>query len=213
MNISRYAAAAYLVLTAFVPALPAQQGFFRPPEIQGAWKPVVGAGAAYEMVSSNGEKSTLEVFIIGKESVGGKDAYWVELVKRDSSSESAAPFMMKSLGTFENGTLQISKAVVQIGENTIDLPIQSSSDTALTVDIRGKGQKVGVETISTPGGKLLCEHWRSEDGGEFWISDTVTPYGLVKSTNKDGGGMTLLRRITNAKDKMSSTPKSKKEEN
>lgn len=208
MRISRAFATALFALSSIAPALCAQQGFFRPPEIQGAWKPVVGSGASYESQSSSGEKSILDVFIVGKESVSGKEAYWVEIVKRDSSSDSAPSFIMKSLCTFESGTLQVSRAIVQIGGNTIELPIQNSSETALTVDIRSKGQKVGMETIATPAGKFPSEHWRSEDGGDFWISENITPYGLVKSSNKDGGGLTLLKRISNAKDRIPGTPKS-----
>ena len=67
MRISRAFATALFTLALFAPALSAQQGFFRPPEIQGAWKPVVGSGASYESQTSSGEKSILDVFVVGKE--------------------------------------------------------------------------------------------------------------------------------------------------
>ena len=202
---------AVLAFAALIPALRAQQGFFRPPEIQGVWNPVVGSGGSYESRSASGEKSVVDAFVVGKESLGGKDAYWIEIVKHGTGDSSPA-FMLKSLATFDAGVLQISKSFVQIGTSApLELPIQESSETSLSVDIRGKGQKAGSETITTPAGKFVCEHWRSEDGGDYWISSNVSPYGLVKSANKDGGGLTLIRRIRNAKDKMTAAPKSSKQ--
>jgi hypothetical protein len=50
-------------------------GMMRPPSIQGGvWGPVVGTGAAYEM-QDNKQKQTMEITIVGKETVNGKDAY------------------------------------------------------------------------------------------------------------------------------------------
>ena len=44
----------------------------------GVFNPVVGSGAAYEITTSNGRKTNIEYTIVGKESVDGKDGFWME---------------------------------------------------------------------------------------------------------------------------------------
>lgn len=62
------------------------------------------------------------------------------------------------------------------------------------------------ETITTPAGTFSCQHWRSKkDGSEYWLSDKVSPWKLVKMTGKDQS-MTLTKVITDAKTHITGTP-------
>jgi hypothetical protein len=49
-----------------------------PPTMHGVWHPTVGAGAAYEMKSEKGKASMMEIAIVAKGTVDGKDGYWLE---------------------------------------------------------------------------------------------------------------------------------------
>src|ERR1700722_5116989 len=48
------------------------------PTPHGFFNPVVGAGSDYEITSQDGQKVDMEYAIVGKETVDGKDGYWME---------------------------------------------------------------------------------------------------------------------------------------
>ena len=56
-------------------AAAAQMGSFSAPHVMGFWNPVVGQGAMYSMQSAKGDKTDMQIAIVGKEQVEGKDAY------------------------------------------------------------------------------------------------------------------------------------------
>lgn len=53
----------------------------RMPSFAGVWNLTVGSAAVYDVASQRG-KSTVELAIVGNESVDGKDGYWVEISSR-----------------------------------------------------------------------------------------------------------------------------------
>jgi len=53
----------------------------RMPSFAGVWSLTVGSAAVYDVASQRG-KSTVELAIVGNESVDGKDGYWVEISSR-----------------------------------------------------------------------------------------------------------------------------------
>jgi uncharacterized protein YqjF (DUF2071 family) len=78
-------------------------------------------------------------------------------------------------------------------------------------DMRANAENLGNETITTPAGTFSCQHWRSKkDGSEYWLSDKVSPWKLVKMTGKDQS-MTLTKVITDAKTHITGTPVSMEE--
>ena len=85
--------AACLCFTA--PARPQMGGMMRPPTMQGVFNPVVGSGSAYEMTDKKQQKSTMEITVVGKETVNGKDAFWMETGVQDPKS--GTPMYMKML--------------------------------------------------------------------------------------------------------------------
>ena len=54
------------------------QGMMRPPHVPGEFKPVVGSGSEYQMLIKDGKTQSFDMAVVGKESVDGKDAYWLE---------------------------------------------------------------------------------------------------------------------------------------
>jgi len=203
--LARFVLAA-LAVAAITPGLVAQRGMFQAPDFQGMWNPVVGSGGTYETQSKSGEKSQMDIFLLGKDSAGGKDAYWMEIVTSDRKNPST-PFIIKSLYSFDGGTMEISKTVIQMGGRPpMEVPMQATASKKITVDVRKKGTNLGTETITTPAGEFACEHWRSEEGNDMWLSAQVPPYGLVKNNSKDGASTVLVHVITGAKDKIVGTP-------
>jgi len=198
----------FVLLALLASTLPvfAQRGMFHSPDMQGVWNPVVGAGGTYEIQKASGEKSQLDIFIAGKETVDGKDGYWIEMVMQDSKR--GGQFVMKTLSVYDGSSLDMSKVVIQLpGQNPMEMPMQmSGGQSKRNIDIKSNGQVVGTETVTTPAGTFSAEHWRSNEGGDVWISSKAPPYGLVKSVNKDGDSMTLVKRITDAPDRITGTP-------
>ena len=45
---------------------------------RGMFNPVVGSGAQYEIQPNGKDKMNIEIDVVGKESVNGKDGYWFE---------------------------------------------------------------------------------------------------------------------------------------
>ncbi len=185
-------------------------GMMRPPSILGVWSPVVGSGAVYEFQDKK-QKQTVEVSIVAKETVNGKDAYWLEYGMQDPKS--AGVMYMKMLITSDQNNVITERMVFQVpGQpQPMEMTMQLQADVNGpkkndAADFRQKAQSVGTETITVPAGTFVCEHYRMTDGnGDVWFSPKVSPWGMVKFTGKDNS-MVLLRTITGAKDHITGTP-------
>src|SRR5208282_2317248 len=93
----------------------AQMGRGGPPAFHGVWSPVVGHGAAYEMEGSDGKKSAMEVSVVAKESVDGKDAYWLEM--SFESGERGSGMVMKHLMVLDGQQTRVVKMIMQMPGN------------------------------------------------------------------------------------------------
>src|ERR1039458_4329553 len=92
-----------LTMLALTSPVGAQMGMGpRTPDMSGVWHPVVGSGGAYEMTDRDGKKSQIEMTIVGKEDVGGKDGYWMEMAVADPHS-GGNMYMKHLLAPGDNG--------------------------------------------------------------------------------------------------------------
>jgi len=178
-----------------------------PPEFRGVFNPVVGSGAAYQ-VESRAAKSEIEIAIVGKEDVGGKQGVWMEMGV--NSPEAGGQMYMKTLMVIDGKNASVTRMIVQPpGMGPMEMPVQGMMGGApqpAATDVRETAERVGAETVTTPAGVFNCEHYRAKDGSwEAWISPQVAPWGLVKSTSRDTT-MTVTRLITNARDHITGTP-------
>ena len=174
---------------------PAPRGFFNP---------IVGAGSVYDMTSSDGKKTSTEFAIVGKESVNGKDGYWMEIV--------TSGMVMKTLTVIGDGSVNTRMIMQMPGRPPMEMPSQmmhmngQGAAQSSTTDIRSTSEDVGSESVTVPAGTFVCEHYRAKDGsGDTWISPKVSPMGVVKHQGKDST-MVLTKVITDAKDKIIGTP-------
>ena len=182
----------------------------RPPDIAGVFNPTVGSGAGYEMVKDN-EKHSFDMAVVDKDASGG---YWIEYGMQNPHGEGT--FYMKTLLSRQGDDVIVQRTIMQMpGRPPMDMSsmmkmhgMQSEKSKA---DMRADAENLGTESVTTPAGTFSCEHWRSKkDGSEYWISDKVAPWKLVKMTGKDQT-MTLVRVITDAKTHITGTPVSMEE--
>lgn len=183
-------------------ALPAgAQMMMQMPNVRGVWTPVVGSGAAYQIDGSKG-KIDAEITIVGKESVNGKDGYWMEMGVNPNGQQMYA----KNLMSVDGNTASIWRTIIQMpGLPPMEMPANMSRmGQQPPADIRQDAQLVGTEDVTTPAGTFSCQHYKTKDG-DAWISTKITPWALVKATG-NAQTITLQRVITNATDHITGTP-------
>jgi hypothetical protein len=172
---------------------------------RGIFNPVVGSGAQYEVQRANNQKMTVEIDVMGKESVNGKDGYWLEATAGSPMGEMTMKMLMVSDGA--NSTIE--KMIVQMpGRPPMEMPSQMGrmGDSKQSMDIRDKADNLGSESVTTPAGTFTADHYRMKDGsGDFWLSQKVSPYSLIKGQGKDFN-MVLTKVVTDAKDKITGAP-------
>jgi hypothetical protein len=177
------------------------------PELRGVFKPVVGSGAGYEFVKTDEQKMHFDIAIVDKDPGGG---YWTEYSIVDPHSKGTV--YMKMVVSQRADDVVVEHMIMQIpGQPPMDMSAMMQgmgmghAKQSQKIDIRSEGQNLGTESVTTPAGTFSCQHWRTKDGDDVWISDKVTPWGLVKMSGKDGT-MTLARVITDAKTHITGTP-------
>jgi hypothetical protein len=177
------------------------------PDFRGVFSPTVGAGAAYQMQGKSGQQD-IEITVVGKEDVNGKPGFWIEMAMNPSGK---GQMYAKTLMVLDGKNSTIARMIFQMpGQAPMELPAMMMSrggqtPAPTTTDIRDQAEHVGTEDVTTPAGTFSCEHYRSKDGGDVWISSKVTPWGLVKSSS-NGQSMTLIRVISDAQDHITGTP-------
>ena len=186
----------------------AQMGsnWFNKPAIAEVINPVVGKGGQYQTTRPGQEHATTElqeITIVGKESVDGKEGFWMEISHWDKNQSEMT--YAKMLFTKED--FQFHRTVIQQpGQQAMEMPFHASEKAKSRVHEEiEKWSAVGTETITVPAGTFSCKHWKKEKGSgesgdsEIWTSDKVSPFGMVKEVTP-GRTMVLLKVITDAQD-------------
>ncbi|HXZ18580.1 MAG TPA: hypothetical protein VEG63_01445 [Candidatus Acidoferrales bacterium] len=197
------------VLAAFSLAVPAwaQFGGPRMPGMNGVFHPAVGEGAAYHIQVRGQSEQTMEYAIVGKEDYQGQTGYWMEMSFNDprSGGEGAMKMLMVMEGPNPGAKRMIMLMNGQAYEFPMNNPMMSgrmAQNSPHDISNDKSFTDVGTESVTVPAGTFLCHHYRASDGsGDAWISAKVSPWGLVKSVNKDSS-MELVHQITDAKSKI-----------
>jgi hypothetical protein len=198
--------AACLSLAILAAAANAQMGMRQRSLPSGVFNPVVGSGADYDIQPASGPKMSIEYAIVGKESVDGKDGFWMEWT---TTAGGMGEMVMKVL--IVPGDTSTQKVIMQMaGRPPMEMPMQmgraGGSGATAPSDVRNLAENVGTESITTPAGTFSCEHFKMKDGsGDTWVSSKVPPFGVVKHEGKDSS-MVLTKVISDAKDKIVGTP-------
>ena len=191
-------AVACLCLTSTVSA---QLGMnlFKKPNISDIFKPVVGSGALYEQQRTDSQRpaTQMEMTVVGKELIEGQQGFWMQMGHQEIKTGQMVYAKMLVTGDF-----QMKKIVFQQpGQPAMEMPFNPSEKTkSHMTEEMDKLHSVGAETITVPAGTYICQHWKKDSGvGDVWVSDKVTPMGMVKSVSA-GETMVLLKVITGATD-------------
>ena len=172
--------------------------------LRGVWNPTPGSGRVLRRIDGARGKTDVEISVVGKETVNGKDGFWVEM---SMSPNGQGQMYAKNLMSVDGNTASISRTIVQMdSQPAMELPAMMGQNAGQpsSADIRQDAQLVGAEDVTTPAGTFSCEHYKTKDG-DAWISNKVTPWGLVKAVGKDQT-ITVQRVITDAKDHITGTP-------
>ncbi len=188
------------------------QGMMRPPNIPGEFKPVVGSGAQYQLTDKKGTTHEWAWAVVGKETVDGQDAYWLEM----RSTTPQGPMVMKELMAVEGGTPDIKRMIMQAPNRPpMEMPVDmmhmamQRGQQMATGSSHGMGEVVGSETVTVPAGTFDAQHYRSTDNGrtaDVWASTKVSPYGLVKMTSSDGSSMVLEKLLDHETSQITQEP-------
>lgn len=168
------------------------QRMMQPPRIPGEFKPVVGAGAQYE-VTANGKKTNWAYAVVGKESVDGAEGYWMEMrLEGDSKKDK---MIMKQLMVMSAGMPEIKRMIMQSpGQPPMEMPMTGMMGGMMKRAREASGQeaslgeKLGTESVTVPAGTFVCDHYRTtaaKTTADVWISTQVSPWGMVKMNSKD----------------------------
>ena len=175
------------------------------PSWRGVWNPVVGAGGTYEVTKKDGTKTTMEMAIVGKESVDGKDGYWFEVTIPGTE---LGTMIMKSLTVRNDQDMTSTRMIMQMGDRApMEMPSRMTQNREKQpADIRQLAEEVGPESVTTPAGTFATTHYKMKDGsGDVWVADKAGPFGMVKFVGKDNS-MLLIKVESDAKDKITGTP-------
>jgi len=174
--------------------------FFKKPNIADIFKPVVGYGAVYERQRTDQQdapKTTMEMSVVGKEMVDGKEGYWMEVAHSEKSGQMGYAKMLITKDDF-----QFHKMIMQQpGKPAMELPFNPAEHTKSTIkEEMDKWHMVGTESITVPAGTFNCQHWKKDQGvGDVWVSDKVSPMGMIKAVNP-GDTMVLVKVLSGATD-------------
>jgi hypothetical protein len=193
---------ALFVTLSFASSAHAQLGMdvFRKPSFTKVFHPVVGQGAEYEMTSKRGQgdKTTkMDMGIVGKDSLDGKDAYWMQMVMNMDNGQTMVAKILMNPGDFQS-----TRMIMQMpGRPAMEMPLNMANRDK-SIGSLEDWQSVGTESITVPAGTFSCEHWKnSKNGSEVWTSDKVTPFGMVKETGNDHT-MVLTKVLTEFPDRI-----------
>jgi hypothetical protein len=133
-------------LTVLAAAASGQMGMgMRPSMPSGIFSPVIGSGAQYESSTPDGAKSVIEYALVGKDTVMGKDGYWLEWTM---SGAGMSQMVMKML-IVPGSNDAPSHVIMQMGKNPpMEMPMQGRMGAApkpnLDVRTGGAGSRQGV---------------------------------------------------------------------
>ena len=90
------------------------------------------------------------------------------------------------------------------GQPALEMPTSFSASVPPQKNLDDQGKKIGQESITTPAGTFLCDHYQVPEG-DVWVAASVSPYGIVKMT---GPGMTMVLQkvVSGATTQIQETP-------
>jgi hypothetical protein len=201
-KIAMMAALCCLSLFATAGAAHAQLGMQRSmPAFGGMFNPVVGSGADYDMTTSKGDQMTIQIGIVGKDTINGQPGYWMQMGMNGGKMKDG-PMYIKMLSVVSGDQVTTTRMIMGIKGQAYQMPDQmiQMNSKPTNRDITASGTLVGPETITVPAGTFQTIHYKTKEGGDIWFMKDAGPWGLVKMHATDGTTMVMTKTYTDAKD-------------
>jgi hypothetical protein len=192
---------AALLLMSFTVRAQMGMNIFQKPSIANIFHPVVGSGALYQVTSAdspNDPPKQQQFSIVGKEVVDGADAYWMEFADQGKGGKGTIGKVLISKSDFKTHRMIFQRAGQQAME--IKFNLDAADSKAVQEDL-SKWVQSGNETITVPAGTFACQFWKNDAGDKIWVSDKVTPFGMVKQVTKSETRV-LLKVVADAQDQI-----------
>jgi hypothetical protein len=192
---------AALLLMSFTVRAQMGMNIFQKPSIANIFHPVVGSGALYQVTSAdspNDPPKQQQFSIVGKEVVDGTDAYWMEFADQGKGGKGTIGKVLISKSDFKTHRMIFQRAGQQAME--IKFNLDAADSKAVQEDL-SKWVQSGNETITVPAGTFACQFWKNDAGDKIWVSDKVTPFGMVKQVTKSETRV-LLKVVADAQDQI-----------
>lgn len=177
-------------------------GMGQQPPMPGLQNPVPGSGAQYQMTLKD-KNMDVAYAIVGKEDVDGNPGFWVEtrMQMAEMGGETVTKMLMVTSGPDAGLKRMITQ---QAGHPPMEMSgmLMKMMNRQPKPDESGKpdmGQLVGTESVTVPAGTYSCQHYRKQQANgtvDYWVSQQVTPYAMVKMTNGDMS-LVLEKILTN----------------
>jgi hypothetical protein len=182
----------------------AQMGMdiFKKSSFSKVFHPVVGAGGQYQTTTTGEKDATpklMDLYIVGKEPVEGKDGYWMEYVTTDSQGKTIIGKILITKDDF-----QFHRMIVQMqGHPAMEMPFNPMAQQREKIQDKFEDwHTVGTESITVPAGTFSCEHLRNDKtNSDNWTSDKISPFGVVKEVSPNQT-MILVKSLTNTQDRI-----------
>jgi hypothetical protein len=194
---------AFLAAFALAAAQPAraQMGMdiFKRPAITKVFHPIVGKGAVYLDTTKDGKARNSEISIVGKESVEGKEGFWMQFV---SGGADGKMIVGKSLITPDD--FQFHRMIFQQpGQPAMEMPMKMNAARKDRFEEKFEDwHSVGTESVTVPAGTFSCEHWRNDKTkSDVWTNEKISPFGLVKEV-RPNSTMVLTQILDHASDRI-----------
>src|SRR5208283_3304358 len=140
------------------------------PSMPGLTNPTVGSGAEYLMTTKGKEMDVASV-ALGKETVDGDTGYWMET--RVTGAEMGGEMVMKMLTVTTGSQVGVKRMIMQQpGQPPMEMsgmmmsmfkqhqPTPTTPPSGGAGSGGGKGELVGVESVTVPAGTFSCQHYR-----------------------------------------------------
>lgn len=174
------------------------------PNIANIFHPVEGVGTVYEETKKDGRKNTLEMAIVGSETIGAGKGFWMEVGHGDSAGQLTYGKVLVTPGDFAfHKIVFLMPGSAQPMEMDMDSAKEHRESMNKNLE---KWHSTGTEMVTVPAGTFSCEHWTKDTGkGDAWVSAKISPVGLVKMTDEDET-MVLTKVVSDAKTHIAGTP-------
>ncbi|HEY3997544.1 MAG TPA: hypothetical protein VGO93_01680 [Candidatus Xenobia bacterium] len=171
---------------------------FRLPSLIGIWDPIVGSGAVYDVVTSDGTRSTMELDCTGHEPGGS----WFELVTEENHQATVVKQLLGPGG--------VTRVILKRDDQpAVEVPPQAVVGGGMPLNVRQNGRLSAHDHLTLAGRSWATDHYLVTDAShtrwDVWTSPLVPPCDLV--CLKSGRiTIALARQLRHVKSAITGTP-------